>query len=41
MTRIISIKILMEIIKSMILKLENLEVLARQQHLHVKTNFTE
>jgi hypothetical protein len=41
MTSIKPIKMLMEMIKNMILKLENLKVLARQQHLHIKTNFTE
>jgi len=41
MTSINPIKILMEVIKNIILKLENLKVLARQQHLHIKTNFTE
>jgi hypothetical protein len=41
MTSIKPIEILMEMIKNMILKFEDLKVLARQQHLHMKTNFTE
>jgi hypothetical protein len=33
--------ILIQKIKNLMLTLENLKVIARQQHLHIKINFTE
>jgi hypothetical protein len=41
MTSIKPIKILMEMIKNIIFKLENLKGLARQQYVHIKANFIE